>query len=119
MILVDDQIQVHNLFIDRFRLGPLTVQGANRQDNSHKQTTKNHWPTKRPKLGNSSQNGEIVTKRGTYLKAVRLQPTNRAIDQAIDQTRAQVKALPLSLELVKDLDQGLEVCNRPKVRSWP
>ena len=50
--------------------------GAKGQDNSHKQTTKNHQPTERPRSSNSSESGRIVTKRATYLRTVGSQPTD-------------------------------------------
>ena len=81
VILVNHQIQVYNLFVDRFRLKPLADQGDNGQNNSHKQTIKNHWPTKQPKLGNSSESGRIATKWATYLRAVGSRPTDQTIGQ--------------------------------------
>ena len=79
MILVDDQMQVCNLFMDKFCLEPLAVWGVNGQDNSHKQTTKNNWP----RSNDLFKSGWIATKQATYLRAVELQPTDRTIDQTI------------------------------------
>ena len=82
----------------------------------NEQTTENYRPTKQPRSSNLSESGRIATKQATHLKAVGLWPT----DQTIGQTRARVKAPPLRSELVKDLDQGLEVWNWPgaKRRPW-
>ena len=119
VILVDDWMQVHNLFANRFCFGPLAIQGANGQDNSQKQITKNHWLTKRPRLSNSSKSGRIAIKQATHLRTVGLWPIDRTINHMIGQTQAQVQAPPLRSELVRGLDKGLEVWNWPKTRSQP
>ena len=75
--------------------------------------------TKRPRLSNLSESGWIAIKQVTYLRAVGLRPTDQTIDQTIDQTRAQIQSPPLSLELVRGPDQGLEVWNRLEARSRP
>ena len=115
VILVDDQMRVCNLFVDRFQLGPLTVCRANRQDDSHKQITENY----QPRSSNSFKSGQIATKQVTHLWAIGSRPTDQMIDQKIGQTRAQIQASPLRLELVRDLDQGLKVWNRLGARSRP
>ena len=86
---------MRNLFADRFCLALLADWGANGQDNSHEQTTKNHQPTKQLKSGNSSKNGWIVTKQATYLRVVGLLPT----DQTIGQTQARVTNTPFEVRV--------------------
>ena len=76
---------------------------------SSNQTNDQPIKTYRPRSSDSSESGQIATKSATHLKAVGLQPTN----QTIRQTQAQVLARPLRSGLVRGLDQGLEVWNRP------
>ena len=101
MILVDDGIQVRNPFTDRFCFRPLAIQAANGQNNSYKQTTKKHQPTKQPKLNDSPKSNRIATKQATYLRATGLQSTDQTIDQIIGQIQAQILAPFLRSELVK------------------
>ena len=57
--------------------------GANGQDDSHKQTTENHRPTKQPRSSNSSKSNWIATKQASYLRAVGSRSAKRTIDQTI------------------------------------
>ena len=92
---------------------------ANGQDNLHKQTTKKHQLNKRPRSSNSSESNWIATKRATHPRAVGSQSADWTINQMVGQTWAQVQAPPLRSELVRSLDQGLEVWNRPGAKSQP
>ena len=92
---------------------------ANRQNNLYKRKTENHQPTEWPRSRNSSESNWIVIKRATHLRGVGSRSANRTIDQMIGQTWAQVQAPPLRSELVRVLDQGLKVWNRPGAWSRP
>ena len=110
VILGDDQMWVRNLFVDRFRLGPLAVQGANGQEDSHERTTENH----RPRSSDSSNRSWIATKRTTHLRAVGSRQTLPRNDWPNTRTSTNTAR---GLESVRGLDQGLEVWNRPGARS--
>ena len=104
VIPVDDWMQVRNLFGDTFCLAQLAVWGANGKHDSHKQTTKNHWPIKQPRSSGLSKSVWIAVKQTTHLRMVGLPTTDQTIDQRIDRTRAWVQTLLLRSELVKSLN---------------
>ena len=70
MIVGDNQMWVRNLFVDRFCLGPLTVQGANGQEDLYEQNNREPltkvkqliraW-SDRDKVSDSSESGRIAT----------------------------------------------------------
>ena len=82
---------------------------------SSDQTNNRPFETYWPRSSNLSKSGRIAIKQATHPKAVGSRPT----DQTIGQTRAQVQAPSLRSGLVRGLDQGLEVWNRPGDRSQP
>ena len=86
---------------------------ANGQNNSYEQTTKNHWPIKRSRSSNSSESNRIAIKQAIYPRAVRSWSADRTIDPTIGRTWVRVQAPPLRSELVRVLDQGLKIWNRP------
>ena len=78
-----------------------------------KRPTESHWPIEQPRSSDSSENGRILTTQVTYLRAIGSQQIDQIIDQTIGWTQAQVQKPALRSELVRALDQVLEVRNRP------